>query len=70
MDKNKLFNKEKDISSLKMELVHLEQELFNLRIQKKINQGLLNNNLLKESRRNIARIKTFITLKKSESHND
>ncbi|WWO95427.1 MAG: 50S ribosomal protein L29 [Candidatus Dasytiphilus stammeri] len=63
MKKTLLFN-QKDISLLEIELVNFQKELFNLRIQKIMNPELQNNNLLKEARRNIARINTFITLKK------
>ncbi|WWO99860.1 MAG: 50S ribosomal protein L29 [Candidatus Dasytiphilus stammeri] len=70
MDKKTLLNlNKKDLSILKKELVNLQQELFNLRIQKKMNQGLQNNNLLKEARKNIARIKNLIN-KKVSSNND
>ncbi|WWP02397.1 MAG: 50S ribosomal protein L29 [Candidatus Dasytiphilus stammeri] len=55
--------KEKNIKDLKIELVNLNREKFNLRIQHQ-SGNVKNNKLLKNIRRNIARIKTLLTQKK------
>ncbi|WWP01970.1 MAG: 50S ribosomal protein L29 [Candidatus Dasytiphilus stammeri] len=55
--------KEKNIEELKIELVNLNREKFNLRIQHQAG-NVKNNKLLKNIRRDIARIKTLLTQKK------
>ncbi|MFT8229823.1 MAG: 50S ribosomal protein L29 [Enterobacterales bacterium] len=52
----------KSYIDLKKELLHLLREQFNLKMQIKSNQ-LKKTHLLKETRKNIARIKTLITRK-------
>ncbi|WWO97465.1 MAG: 50S ribosomal protein L29 [Candidatus Dasytiphilus stammeri] len=69
MDKTNLIHKQ-NISILKIELANLQRELFNLRMQKRMDPKWQNNNGLKSVRRNIARIKTFITIKKRTSENN
>ncbi|WWO99993.1 MAG: 50S ribosomal protein L29 [Candidatus Dasytiphilus stammeri] len=66
MDKNSILYK-KNLSILKIELVNLQRELFHLRMQTRIHPKLPNNNGLKSIRRSIARINTFITIKKRTS---
>ncbi len=54
----------KSLSELNDELVSAKKELFNLRFQNATNQ-LENTGRIKEVRRNIARIQTVITQKRS-----
>ena len=54
----------KNTEQLEMELVSAKKELFNLRFQNATNQ-LNNTARIKEVRRNIARIQTVLTQKKS-----
>ncbi len=54
--------KTKSIAELNDELVSAKKELFNLRFQNATNQ-LNNTSRIKEVRKNIARIQTFITQK-------
>ncbi len=56
--------KAKNSEQLEMELVSAKKELFNLRFQNATNQ-LNNTARIKEVRRNIARIQTVLTQKKS-----
>lgn len=56
--------KGKSSEQLEMELVSAKKELFNLRFQNATNQ-LNNTARIKEVRRNIARIQTVLTQKKS-----
>lgn len=51
--------REKSLNYLKLELLRLLRELFNLRIQAKNNQ-LTQSHLIRKAKRNIARIKTII----------
>lgn len=57
----------KSIRELNEELVAAKKELFNLRFQNATNQ-LDNTSRIKEVRKNIARINTFITMKASASN--
>ena len=63
-------NEIKDLSlaELQTKLTDLKQELFNLRFQHSINQ-LDNPNRLPQLRKDIARVKTQMTIKSSESTN-
>ena len=54
--------KEKNISELEIELVRLRKEHFNLRMQRASEQ-LPQTHLLRETRRDIARVKTIIVEK-------
>lgn len=54
--------REKNVAELKQELVGLLREQFNLRMQRGSEQ-LGRTHLLKEVRRNIARVKTILTEK-------
>lgn len=54
--------KTKSVAELNDELVAAKKELFNLRFQNATNQ-LNNTSRIKEVRKNIARIQTFITQK-------
>ena len=54
--------KEKTVAELNEELVSAKKELFNLRFQNATNQ-LDNPSRIKEVRKNIARIETFINAK-------
>ena len=60
----------KDLSMVELEtkLTDLKQELFNLRFQHSINQ-LDNPNRLPQLPQDIARVKTQMTIKRSESTN-
>ncbi|UDG79356.1 50S ribosomal protein L29 [Candidatus Ecksteinia adelgidicola] len=64
MKKKKI--REKNTKELNAELLNLLREQFNLRIQKVSNQ-LKKTHLLKKTRRNLARVKTFITEKRYEN---
>jgi large subunit ribosomal protein L29 len=57
--------KQKSLEELNSELLALTKEQFNLRLRKATGQ-LKQTHLLKEARRNIARIKTVITQKAGE----
>lgn len=69
MNKSKFVEglKEKSVEELNEELVAAKKELFNLRFQNATNQ-LDNTSRIKEVRKNIARINTFITMKASASN--
>ena len=54
----------KSIEELESDLVSAKKELFNLRFQSATNQ-LNNTSRIRQVRKNIARIQTIITLKKS-----
>ena len=54
----------KDESELRAELLKLRKEQFNLRMQKATGQ-LMNQNEFRNVRRNIARVKTVLTEKRS-----
>ncbi len=60
MNANEL--KEKSVEELKAELLELLREQFNLRMQKSTGQ-LSQTHLLKQVRRNIARVKTVLNSK-------
>jgi large subunit ribosomal protein L29 len=60
--------KDLSLTELETKLGDLKQELFNLRFQHSINQ-LDNPNRLPQLRKDIARVKTQMTLKSSESVN-
>ena len=55
-----------DVPALKDELVRLSKEQFNLRMQKSTGQ-LKNTHVLKDIRRMIARVKTFLHAKEVQS---
>lgn len=59
--------KNKSVEELNEELVAAKKELFNLRFQNATNQ-LDNTSRIKEVRKNIARINTFISIKASASN--
>ena len=59
--------KNKSVEELNEELVAAKKELFNLRFQNATNQ-LDNTSRIKEVRKNIARINTFISMKASASN--
>ena len=59
--------KAKTAAELQDELVAAKKELFNLRFQNATNQ-LDNTSRIKEVRKNIARINTFISIKASASN--
>lgn len=54
-------NYEKNAKELNIELINLFRERFNLNMQKITNGKIKQSCLLKKVRRNIARIKTFLT---------
>lgn len=57
--------KTKTVDELKKQLAELKKEQFNLRFQ--LSQGLLENTAkIRQTRRDIARIKTFLTQKTQE----
>jgi large subunit ribosomal protein L29 len=58
--------KSKDVEALKQEQTALLKEQFNLRMQK-ATQQLQNTNRLKSVRRDIARVKTYLSQKASEA---
>lgn len=60
--------KDLSLSELETKLGDLKQELFNLRFQHAINQ-LDNPNRLPQLRKDIARVRTQMTIKSSESTN-
>lgn len=56
------FMKNKNVEELNFELLNLFKEYFNLRIQ--LSSGKLKKtHLIRSCRRNIARVKTFLTIK-------
>lgn len=56
--------REKDVAGLKEELVNLRKEQFQLRLQKATGQ-LGQTHLLKQTQRDIARVKTILTEKQA-----
>ena len=57
--------RQKDVAALQTEVLELSKELFNLRMQNAVNQ-LNRNHLVKQARRNIARVKTILAEKENE----
>lgn len=59
--------KEKSVEELNAELLKVREEQFRLRVQQATGQ-LAQNHLLKQARRDIARIKTVLTQKAGEQN--